>query len=267
MGIVNVTPDSFADGGARFDPDVAIADAMKMVDAGADLIDIGGESTRPGAPPLPADEELSARRPRLEGLRPARRFRSRSTPTRPQVAERALDLGATIVNDISALTYDPDLAAVVARRRAAVVLMHNRGRSAEMYAQATYQDVAAEIVRELRDRIVPRTRPASRARPSSSIPASASRSGPSTPSRRSPVCRRSPPWTGRSSAARRASRSCGRARRRAAARTALGHRGRRHRLGAARRAHRPRPRRGRDGAGGPRGRSDPGGSESSTFDV
>ena len=153
MGIVNVTPDSFADGGVRFDPYVAIADAVKMVEAGADLIDIGGESTRPGAPAVSTDEELRRVSPVLEGLRGRIAVPVSIDTYKADVATRALDLGAVIVNDISALTYDPDLAAVVARRRAAVVLMHNRGRSAKMYAEAAYQDVAGEIVRELGERI------------------------------------------------------------------------------------------------------------------
>ena len=153
MGIVNVTPDSFADGGVRFDPDVAIADAIRMVESGADLIDLGGESTRPGAPPVPTEEELRRVSPVLEGLRGRVSVPISIDTYKAAVAERALDLGAVIVNDISALTYDRDLAPVVARRRAAVVLMHNRGRSAEMYAQAEYADVAGEIVRELGERI------------------------------------------------------------------------------------------------------------------
>jgi dihydropteroate synthase len=153
MGIVNVTPDSFADGGERFDPDVAIADAIRMVESGADLIDIGGESTRPGAPVVPTDEELRRVSPVLEGLRGRLNVPISIDTYKAAVAERALDLGAVIVNDISALTYDPDLAGLVARRRAAVVLMHNRGRSADMYAQANYGDVAGEIVRELAGRI------------------------------------------------------------------------------------------------------------------
>lgn len=153
MGIVNVTPDSFADGGVRLDPDVAIADAIKMVADGADLIDIGGESTRPGAPEVPADEELRRISPVLEGLRGRVSVPVSIDTYKAAVAERALDLGAVIVNDISALTYDRELAGVVARRRAAVVLMHNRGRSADMYAQAHYADVAGEIVRDLRARI------------------------------------------------------------------------------------------------------------------
>ncbi|MGE5833081.1 MAG: dihydropteroate synthase [Acidobacteriota bacterium] len=153
MGIVNVTPDSFADGGVRLDPDVAIADAIKMVADGADLIDIGGESTRPGAPEVPADEELRRISPVLEGLRGRVNVPVSIDTYKAAVGERALDLGAVIVNDISALTYDRDLAGVVAKRRAAVVLMHNRGRSADMYAQAHYADVAGEIVRDLRARI------------------------------------------------------------------------------------------------------------------
>ena len=153
MGIVNVTPDSFADGGVRLDPDVAIAGAIKMVADGADLIDIGGESTRPGAPEVPADEELRRISPVLEGLRGRVKVPVSIDTYKAAVAERALDLGAVIVNDISALTYDRELAGVVARRRAAVVLMHNRGRSADMYAQAHYEDVAGEIVRDLRARI------------------------------------------------------------------------------------------------------------------
>jgi dihydropteroate synthase len=153
MGIVNVTPDSFADGGVRLDPDVAIADAVKMVEDGADLIDIGGESTRPRAPEVSTDEELRRISPVLEGLRGRVNVPVSIDTYKAAVAERALDLGAVIVNDISALTYDPDLAGVVARRRAAVVLMHNRGRSADMYAQARYSDVAGEIVRELGERV------------------------------------------------------------------------------------------------------------------
>jgi len=152
MGVVNVTPDSFADGGERFDPDRAIADAVQMVADGADIIDIGGESTRPGADPLPADEEWRRVGPVIEGIR-ARVDAPISIDTyKAVVADRALDLGAAIVNDISALTYDPAIAGVVARRGAAVVLMHNRGRSRDMYAEAVYSNVLADIARELVER-------------------------------------------------------------------------------------------------------------------
>jgi dihydropteroate synthase len=149
MGILNVTPDSFADGGRRIDPETAIADALEMVADGADLIDIGGESTRPGADPLPADEELRRVTPVLEGLRGRAGVPISIDTYKAVVAERALDLGAVMVNDVSALTYDPALAGLAARRGAAVILMHNRGRSRDMYARASYGDVTGEIVREL----------------------------------------------------------------------------------------------------------------------
>jgi dihydropteroate synthase len=153
MAIVNVTPDSFADGGVRFDPDVAIADAKRMAADGADLIDVGAESTRPGADPLPIEEELRRVLPVLEGLRGAIDVPVSIDTYKAGVAERALDLGATIVNDISGLTFDPALADVVARRRAGVVLMHHRGRSREMYALAQYDDVATDVARELGGRL------------------------------------------------------------------------------------------------------------------
>jgi dihydropteroate synthase len=152
MAIVNVTPDSFADGGARLDPDVAVRDAIAMAAQGADIIDIGGESTRPGAPPLSADDELRRVLPVLEGLRGRIDVPISIDTYKSVVAERALDLGAVIVNDISALTYDPAIAEVIARRRAVVVLMHNRGRSADMYARAVYSDVPTEVAAELADR-------------------------------------------------------------------------------------------------------------------
>jgi dihydropteroate synthase len=153
MGIVNVTPDSFADDGTRFDPDVAIADALRMVADGADLIDIGGESTRPGAAPLSADEELRRVSPVLEGLRGRVAVPVSIDTYKAAVADRACDLGATIVNDVSALVYDPALAGVAAQRGAAVILMHNRGRSSDMYASAVYADVMAEVTRELGARV------------------------------------------------------------------------------------------------------------------
>ncbi len=153
MGVLNITPDSFSDGGARLDPDVAVADAIRMVDAGADLLDIGGETTRPGATPVSADEELRRITPVLERLAGRVRVPISIDTYKAVVAERALDLGATIVNDISALEHDPAMAEVVARRRAAVVLMHTRGRSVDMSARAAYADPVAEVAAELRDRI------------------------------------------------------------------------------------------------------------------
>jgi dihydropteroate synthase len=154
MAIVNVTPDSFADGGERLDPDVAIADARRMVADGADILDIGAESTRPGAPPVDTEEEWRRLAPVLEGLRGVVSVPISVDTYKAVIAERALALGATIINDISALTYDPALAGVVARTGAVVVLMHNRGRSADMYGGAVYGDVAEEVATELaaRDR-------------------------------------------------------------------------------------------------------------------
>jgi len=149
MGVVNVTPDSFSDGGVRFDPARAIDDALRMVQEGADLLDIGGESTRPGADPLPADEELRRVLPVIEGLRGRAGVPISIDTYKADVAGRALDAGATIVNDISALQYEPALASVVAERRAAVILMHNRGRSSAMYAEASYGDVAGDVGAEL----------------------------------------------------------------------------------------------------------------------
>ena len=149
MGVINVTPDSFADGGLRFDPAAAVDDGLRMTADGADILDVGGESTRPGADPLPEDEELRRVLPVVERL-----VREASTPVsidtyKARVAERAVDLGAAIVNDVSGLQFDPALAAVVARSKAALVLMHTRGRSRDMYREAVYDDVAGEIAREL----------------------------------------------------------------------------------------------------------------------
>jgi dihydropteroate synthase len=149
MAVVNVTPDSFSDGGVRFDAGRAIADAEAMVADGADILDIGGESTRPGADPLPADEELRRVLPVIEGLRGRVTVPVSIDTYKTAVARRALDAGATIVNDISALTYDAALAAEVAQCRAAVVLMHNRGRSMAMYERAKYTDVIGEVASEL----------------------------------------------------------------------------------------------------------------------
>lgn len=153
MGIINVTPDSFADGGVRFDPARAIDDGLRMIEEGADILDVGGESTRPGADALPADEELRRVLPVVEGLNGSRAPVSIDT-YKATVAREALARGAVIVNDISGLQFDEDLARVAAESGAALVLMHNRGRSKEMYREAVYGDVALEIRRELDEAIV-----------------------------------------------------------------------------------------------------------------
>ena len=149
MGIINVTPDSFADGGRRFDHALAIADGLKMIADGADILDVGGESTRPGAKPVDAGEELRRVLPVVEALARDGRVPVSIDTYKAAVARDAVAAGATIVNDVSGLQYDADLAPVVAGSGAALVLMHNRGRSAEMYRGAVYGDVAGEIGEEL----------------------------------------------------------------------------------------------------------------------
>lgn len=149
MGILNVTPDSFSDGGVHFQADAAIRSAVGMVEAGADILDVGGESTRPGAAPLAADEELRRVMPVIEAIATRLHVPISIDTYKAAVAERALDAGASIVNDISGFRYDPPIAAVAARRGAAVVLMHNRGRSEKMYEFAVYGDVVADVSREL----------------------------------------------------------------------------------------------------------------------
>lgn len=153
MGILNITPDSFAGRGERMHPERAIADALQMVRDGADVLDIGGESTRPGAPMLDADEEWRRVHPVLEGLRGRVDVPISIDTYKAVVAEQAIALGATIVNDISGFTYDRNLAAVVAKTKTAAILMHNRGRSADIYALAKYGDVMGEIRRELAERV------------------------------------------------------------------------------------------------------------------
>lgn len=147
MGIINVTPDSFADGGLRFDPARAIDDGWRMLQDGADILDVGGESTRPGAEPLDVDAELRRILPVIEGFggRPVI-----SVDTyKAIVAREAMARGAAIINDVSALRYDPPLASVAAGTGAALVLMHNRGRPRDMYREASYEDTPREIAAEL----------------------------------------------------------------------------------------------------------------------
>jgi len=153
MGIVNVTPDSFSDGGALLDPARAIDAAVQMVADGADLLDLGGESTRPGAEPLGAAEEMRRVLPVIEGLAARVRVPISIDTYKPQVAEAALGAGASLVNDISGLRYEPDLAKVAAKHGAALVLMHTRGRSRDMYEHAVYHDVVDEVLDELRESV------------------------------------------------------------------------------------------------------------------
>jgi len=153
MGIVNVTPDSFSDGGKTFDAKAAVATALRMVDEGADILDVGGESTRPGAMPVDGGEELRRVLPVIEGLAGRVKVPISIDTYKASVADAALAAGASIVNDISGLRYDPELAGVVARRAAPIILMHTRGRSRDMYEQAHYHDVVDEVLDELRESI------------------------------------------------------------------------------------------------------------------
>ncbi len=153
MGVLNVTPDSFAEPGPRMDPDRAAADALAMQADGADIIDIGGESTRPGARPVTAAEELARVGPVLRRLAGRLQVPVSVDTYKAEVARAALDEGAVIVNDISGLRYDPGIGAAAAERRAALVLMHTRGRSREMYREAVYTALVTEVVAELRQSV------------------------------------------------------------------------------------------------------------------
>jgi dihydropteroate synthase len=148
MGVLNVTPDSFSDGGRYHDPGVAIAAGLAMTESGADIVDVGGESTRPGSPPTAPAEERRRVVPVVQAL--SRRGVCVSIDTRnASTMEAALDAGAAIVNDVSALTHDARSVAVVAAARCPVVLMHMRGTPDTMNAQAVYTDIVAEVRVEL----------------------------------------------------------------------------------------------------------------------
>ncbi len=151
MGVINVTPDSFSDGGVLFDPAAAVEAGVRMVEQGAGIIDIGGESTRPGASTVDDAEERRRVIPVVEALAARVDVPISIDTYKASTADAALAAGASIVNDISGLRYEPELAGVVARRGAAIVLMHTRGRSGDMYQQASYGDVVAEVLDELRE--------------------------------------------------------------------------------------------------------------------
>lgn len=149
MGVVNVTPDSFSDGGRWLDPDTAIAHGLDLVAQGADLIDVGGESTRPGAQRIDPGEELRRVIPVIEGL-VAEGVRVSVDTMRAVVADRALNAGAYLVNDVSGGRADPHLLAVAAEAGAPFVVMHWREHSATMQNNTHYDDVVADVVAELR---------------------------------------------------------------------------------------------------------------------
>jgi dihydropteroate synthase len=152
MGIVNVTPDSFSDGGAWFTPGAAAEHGRELAAQGADIIDVGGESTRPGAGRVPAEEELRRVGPVVRELAGSGLTVSIDT-MRARVAETALNAGAALVNDVSGGRADPDMHAVVRAARVPYVVMHWRGHSAGMAAQASYSDVVREVCGELGQRV------------------------------------------------------------------------------------------------------------------
>lgn len=152
MGIVNATPDSFSDGGDHYDADAAVAHGLKLRDEGADILDVGGESTRPGAEPVPEPEEIRRVVPVVRALAAAGAVVSIDTWHAGTMAA-ALDAGAAIVNDVTALTGEPGSLPAVVSRKAAVVLMHMQGRPQTMQANPSYADAPAEIAAYLRSRL------------------------------------------------------------------------------------------------------------------
>jgi len=150
MGVLNVTPDSFSDGGKFFDAERAIEHALAMECAGADLLDIGGESTRPGSAGISAQEELARVLPVLQALRGRLKIPVSIDTQKTEVAEAALDAGAQIINDISGLKSDPRIAEVAARRRVPLILMHMRGEPRTMQARGFARDVMKDVMQGLR---------------------------------------------------------------------------------------------------------------------
>jgi dihydropteroate synthase len=152
MGVVNVTPDSFSDGGAWLQPAAAIAHGLELAGQGADIIDVGGESTRPGAQRVPIAEELDRVMPVITALAAAGSYVSVDT-MRAEVAGQALQAGASMVNDVSGGLADPDMAGVVAAAGVPYIMNHWRGHSSDMYGPASYTNVVAEVRDELALRV------------------------------------------------------------------------------------------------------------------
>src|SRR5579871_1582596 len=153
MGIVNVTPDSFSDGGRFLVADAAVAHALRLVEQGADLLDIGGESTRPGSQPVPLEEELSRVIPVVRRLAELTTTPLSVDTNKAEVARQALEAGAHIINDITALAGDPAMPEVVRSYRAGVLLMHMQGTPATMQVEPRYNDVVAEVSNFLEARL------------------------------------------------------------------------------------------------------------------
>ena len=153
MAIVNVTPDSFSDGGLLLDSSKAIEAALRMESEGAAILDIGGESTRPGSSPVTQDEELRRLLPVIEGIRRHSTIPLSVDTTRSTVAARALDAGADMINDVSGMTKDTRMRAVAAERKCPVILMHMRGEPGTMQDAIDFRDLLGEVETELRERV------------------------------------------------------------------------------------------------------------------
>ncbi|HEV3378306.1 MAG TPA: dihydropteroate synthase [Thermoleophilaceae bacterium] len=153
MGVVNVTPDSFSDGGLFLDPAAAIAHGRRLAEEGAGILDVGGESTRPGAQPVPEEEELARVLPVIEGLAAAESPRISIDTTKLNVARAALNAGATLVNDVSAFRFAPDLAGLVASAGVDCCLMHMLGEPRTMQEDPRYEDVVDEVRAFLEERL------------------------------------------------------------------------------------------------------------------
>jgi dihydropteroate synthase len=150
MGILNVTPDSFSDGGQYFDRELAIKRAYEMVEEGADIIDIGGESTRPGSEPVALREEIARTIPVIEALAKNIKVPISIDTYKAEVARRALDAGASIVNDISGLRFDREMPEVVSQYKIPVIIMHIKGAPKNMQANPQYEALIPEIIDYLR---------------------------------------------------------------------------------------------------------------------
>jgi dihydropteroate synthase len=153
MGVLNVTPDSFADHGRHFAPAAALAQARALVAAGADILDIGGESTRPFADPVPLEEELRRVIPIIEAIAAEISIPISIDTYKASVARAALEAGAAIINDISALRFDPEMAKLAAASRVPVVLMHMQGTPRDMQREPHYDDLMGEIAAFFRERL------------------------------------------------------------------------------------------------------------------
>jgi dihydropteroate synthase len=153
MGVINVTPDSFSDGGDHLDPAAAIAHGLTLAEDGADMIDIGGESTRPGAQPVTLEQELARVIPVIEGLAERTGVPISIDTMKAEVARRAIAAGAAFVNDVSALRHDPQMAAVVGDAGVGVCLMHMQGTPRTMQDDPRYDDVVAEVSEFLIERV------------------------------------------------------------------------------------------------------------------